>query len=235
MAQALPPVWSLEWLLQLDGLSPEQLPTSIRDDPRTHLGVNNASGAAVARTLALSRSAGSLIRNLDADDVLLPGALARDISILQEHDNVGWVCSQALDLNEDGSVAAWPYDLPSEGVVALGWAYRYWLTNEYRLPMVPGTICIRRQLLEALGGWMALPASEDTGMLLSAGVISPGYFVKHPSMLYRKHPQQSTAQGANATRQLVEDRYRLIRRRVDAIVALQRFRDGLARQERDKI
>lgn len=53
---------------------------------------------------------------------------------------------------------------------------------------------MRRDLLLALGGWMALPASEDTGLLLALNTVSTGYFIREYGLLYRKWPGQATAQ-----------------------------------------
>jgi hypothetical protein len=53
---------------------------------------------------------------------------------------------------------------------------------------------MRRGLLLALGGWMALPAGEDTALLMVASVASTGYFISQPGLLYRKWPGQATAQ-----------------------------------------
>jgi hypothetical protein len=39
---------------------------------------------------------------------------------------------------------------------------------------------------------MALPAGGDTGLLLAASVVSTGYFVAEPGLLYRKHACQIT-------------------------------------------
>jgi hypothetical protein len=40
---------------------------------------------------------------------------------------------------------------------------------------------------------MALPASEDTGLLVALSVISDGYFITEPGMLYRIWPGQATS------------------------------------------
>ncbi len=40
---------------------------------------------------------------------------------------------------------------------------------------------------------MALPASEDTGLLLALNAVSTGYFIPDAGLLYRKWPGQSTA------------------------------------------
>ncbi|WP_239312960.1 hypothetical protein [Plantactinospora mayteni] len=44
---------------------------------------------------------------------------------------------------------------------------------------------------------MAVTASEDTGLLIAASVISDGYFVADPGLYYRKWPGQMTGQAAH--------------------------------------
>ncbi len=58
-------------------------------------------------------------------------------------------------------------------------------------------LCVRRDLLFALGGWMTLPASGDTGLLMALNVVAAGYFIAETGLLYRKWPGQVTSQPAH--------------------------------------
>ncbi|MGH7510939.1 MAG: glycosyltransferase family 2 protein [Gemmatimonadales bacterium] len=192
--QELPAGWKWEWLVQEDGETgaiAAKLPT---DDDRVKLGVGRPGGPGVARTSALSRATGTVVKTLDADDVLTPGALARDIAILEQMPNVHWTTSRALDLLPDGSTYSWAHADPAEGIIPQGWVLESWQKNDWLLPIHPVTMCMRRDLLLALGGWMALTAAEDTGLIIAASVVADGYFIAEPSLLYRKHPTQVTAQ-----------------------------------------
>jgi hypothetical protein len=40
---------------------------------------------------------------------------------------------------------------------------------------------------------MALPAGEDTGLLLAADAVAPGYHIDELGLYYRKWPGQATA------------------------------------------
>ena len=82
------------------------------DDPRISAGSGRRSGEAVTRTLCLSRATGELIKVLDADDQLMPGALARDIDVLSKHADIGWTTYRVLDLLPDGSTAGFDADPP---------------------------------------------------------------------------------------------------------------------------
>ncbi|MGW4462194.1 glycosyltransferase family 2 protein [Micromonospora sp. NPDC004704] len=194
--QELPDRWQWEWVVQEDGQS-GAIADLLPDDPRISFGTGRHAGPAVARNIALVRSSGQLVKALDADDLLTPGALHRDISIHAENKEIGWTATSALDLLPDGSTISWNQADPSEGIMPAGSVFDYWLSHDYQPPVVPGTMCIRRDLIIALGGWMALPASEDTGLLVAASTVRPGYFIATPGLLYRKWPLQSTAQPAH--------------------------------------
>lgn len=220
VAQVLPAGWSWEWLVQEDGQT-GAVAAAVPDDPRINVGSARPGGPGVARTMAMARAQGALVRNLDADDKLLPGALARDISVLTQRPTVGWTTSRLLNWLADGTTVRWRHQNPDEGVLPRGAILESWRSNGWFLPIHPMTICIRRTLLFALGGWMALPAAEDTGLLIAASVTTNGYFIDEPSLLYRNHPHQMTAQ-ANHVDGLDSDRRHLIAARADALRSLLR-------------
>ena len=215
--QVMPPGWTWEWLVQEDGrtglIDDSPLPGS---DPMIRPGSGPAGGAGVARTLALARATGTLVRVLDADDLLMPGALARDIRALADHP---FATSAALDLLPSGSLVP-PAEPHPEGPLVRGSVLDHWRGNEYRLPVHPATLCIRRDLLLALGGWMALPASEDTGLLIAANAVAEGYHLAEPSLQYRRWAGQSTAQTAHADPDDLATRVRLIELRAAALADL---------------
>lgn len=212
-AQELPEGWSWEWCVQEDGYTgvpKQELP---EDDPRIRYGTGLAGRAAVARTMALAQAQGIVIRVLDADDLLLPGALARDIDALRR---VAWCVSAGLDLHKDGTTTPGPYDPPA-GVVEPG---RFFAEqSENRLSAMAQNLAIHTGLLWSLGGWMALTGAETIATLLAAEAVTPGEFIAEPSMLYRKHPGQTTAADEYWNPQEDEARRRLIQLRVEAIKA----------------
>ncbi|WP_334653756.1 glycosyltransferase family 2 protein [Streptomyces acidiscabies] len=103
-AQTLPPGWSWEWIVQEDG-GTGIAETLLPQDPRIRTARGRRGGVAITRNLGLSRAEGTLVKNLDQDDVLTPGALTRDIEALQD-PATGWATSRALDLLPDGTTAA---------------------------------------------------------------------------------------------------------------------------------
>ncbi|MFI5777473.1 glycosyltransferase [Nocardia sp. NPDC051570] len=213
--QVLPNRWNWEWVVQADGLDQLSIAEVLPQDDRIRFAAGRHGGPGVARTLALGRVNGELVKVLDADDQLAAGALARDIDALKLYD-IGWTTSRAVDLLPDGSTLEFD-DNPSEGIVARGRVLTHWLSHDYRAQVHPATMCIRTQLALALGGWMGLPASEDTGLLLAANAVTDGYFSATVGLLYRKWPGQATAQAAHTDEDDLAARRAVIHRRAVAL------------------
>jgi glycosyltransferase involved in cell wall biosynthesis len=218
--QALPDGWELEWVIQVDGAEVSDLPRTLLADERVSVAAMRSSGPAIARNMALARSNGSLIKTLDADDRLLPEALHRDISVLAGDLTIGWTACRGLDLLPDGSVVSWEHQDPAGGRKPAGWVLEEWLTHEGRLPIMPASVCMRRALILAMGGWMALRSSEDTGLLVPASTIADGFFISTPGLLYRKHADQVTAQPHHIDVDQKKERYRIITERARTVAEL---------------
>ncbi len=216
--QDMPRGWDWQWLVQEDGQA-GVLHGVLPDDPRISLGTARSGGPGVARTLALSRVDGELIKVLDADDLLTPGALARDIATLEAMPTVSWTTARVLDLLEDGSTVGFDMDPPG-GIIERGSVLEFWRRNNFRASVHPATLCLRTDLVFALGGWMALPASEDTGLLIAANVVTTGYFNPEPGLLYRKWPGQATGQAAHIEPNEHAARMKIIETRARALAAL---------------
>lgn len=220
-AQELPPGWTWEWLVQEDGET-GLLDGVLPADERVLPGSGRRGGPGVARMMALSRASGELIKALDADDLLAPGALARDIAALEDPE-IGWTTCRVLDLLPDGTTAGVDSD-PEEGRIERGAILRHWRRNGYVSSVVAGTLCIRRDLLLELGGWMALPASEDTGLILAANACSDGYFISTCGMFYRKWAGQVTRSAAHNDDGERLARMKLIEERAEVMLARRRCR-----------
>ncbi|MEU9111127.1 glycosyltransferase [Streptomyces sp. NPDC048483] len=193
--QELPEGWEWHWVVQEDGETDEVAP-HVPDDARVTFRQGRPGGPGVARTMALSQADGTYVKILDADDQLPPGALARDLAALEGDRSIGWATSRALDLLPDGSTAGFSSD-PEAGPIERGAVLDFWKANGFRAQVHPATLCVRRDLLLALGGWMALPASEDTGLLLALNATSRGWFSPEVGLLYRKWPGQATGQASH--------------------------------------
>ncbi|MEU7633428.1 glycosyltransferase [Nocardia sp. NPDC049220] len=227
LTQELPAGWDWEWIVQEDGTTGEAAAMLPAADSRIKPGMGRHGGPGVCRSLALARSIGSFVKVLDADDQLAPGALARDIEALQQ-PGVGWTTSRVLDLLPDGSTIGFDQD-PPDGRLASGTVLDHWRRNDFRASVHPASLCIRRDLLLAVGGWMALPASEDVGLLLAADALTDGWFTAEPGMLYRKWDGQMTAHPTHLDPIERTARMRLIDERAASMHITTRF-DLIAEQ-----
>jgi glycosyltransferase involved in cell wall biosynthesis len=218
-SQELPDGWSLEWVVQEDGTEGRRAVEILPDGSLIQLSCGRKLGVSHTRNLALARATGELIKNLDQDDVLAPGVIARDIDVLTKNADIQWVTSAAVDLLEDGSTVAIGSDPPA-GRINRGYLVNWWRDRHYRLPVHPTTLCMRRPLAVALGGWMAIPGSDDTGLLIAASVVSPGYFHGEVGLLWRRWPGQVSASAEHAEPTEWNSRMKLISERADELAAL---------------
>ncbi len=69
---------------------------------------------------------------------------------------------------------------------------------------------------------MALPASEDTGLLIALAMISTGHFLREVGLLDRKWSGQNTSGAAHRNPGEWQARMRLISDRADALAAIWR-------------
>jgi glycosyltransferase involved in cell wall biosynthesis len=216
--QEMPTGWTWQWVVQEDGQTGD-VAAALPNDPRIVSGTGRHGGPGVARTMALANATGSLIKVLDADDRLTLGALRRDIETLAANPAVGWTTCAVLDALIDGSTLAFAND-PPEGIIEKGEVFELWLNNNYQANVHPATLCIRRDLLLALGGWMALPASEDMGLLMALNVVSLGHFIATPGLLYRKWPGQMTVQPSHRESAEQTARHQIVEARARALLNL---------------
>lgn len=222
VGQELPNGWDWQWVIQEDGETDDVAP-HVPDDQRVSFGQGRAGRAAMARTMGLSRAEGDYVKVLDADDMLTAGALARDLSALVDHPGVSWATSRVLDLLPDGSTLGFDQD-PPQGVLERGSVLEHWKAHDFRAQVHPATLFMRRDLLLALGGWMALPASEDTGLLLALSAVSRGWFTAETGLLYRKWPGQVTSQAAHVHEGEREARMAVVEARANALATLEGWR-----------
>lgn len=223
LSQKLPDGWDWEWVIQQDGETDDVRAHVPDDDPRVSFGQGRAGRAAMARTIGLARAQGDYVKVLDADDMLAPGALARDLAALLSNPGVSWATSRVLDYMPDGTTVGFDQD-PPEGFIDRGAVLDHWKAHDYRAQVHPATLFMRRDILLALGGWMALPASEDTGLLLALNAVSRGWFTAETGLLYRKWPGQVTNQAAHADRGERDARMAVIEARASVLAGLEGWR-----------
>jgi hypothetical protein len=72
-------------------------------------------------------------------------------------------------------------------------------------------------ILLALGGWMALPASEDTALLMALDACGDGFFVPETGMIYRRWSPQMSASAEHVESYELDARRTLVLHRAQAV------------------
>ena len=186
--QDLPPGWDWQWVVQEDGDTGRAFDALPEDDARISMDTGPHGYPAGARTLALSRASGVLLRAVDADDLLPDMALRRDVETLVAHPEVAWCTSAALDLLPNGELRTGPRD-PDHGPLPPGLLAQG--ERDGWLQVLAITMTTYTELVRLLGGWTAV-RGEDVGLLLAAEVVSDGWFSREPGLLYRRWDGAST-------------------------------------------
>jgi glycosyltransferase involved in cell wall biosynthesis len=202
-----------EWIIQFDG-DAIALDEKITSDKRVKLSANGRHcGAAVTRNIALTRCCGKFVQNLDADDILLPTAIV-DLSaaLFAHHDSV-LAFGRHLELMTDGTTNIYPSVL-SPGVVPAGLVFEKWMNCTF-LPIHPAGILWRKDVILAYGGWAALPAGEDTALLVAATQHHTCVFIDRQTFVYRRHADQFShsqgfIEGNDYKRAFIEQRARVV-------------------------
>jgi glycosyltransferase involved in cell wall biosynthesis len=191
LGQDLSDNWELEWIIEADGSDGKSLSEVLPADDRISFSAHDGDlGPAVTRNIGLARARGVYVQTLDADDLLLPGALSTMISALQEHPSVHWAYAQADDLMPDGTRVSFEPWMPPCGLIP---AQRLpdWIDEHGgNVPAPCAALCYRTTTIRAMGGWMALPAGEDIGLLAAISTVTAGWQSEATTWLYRQHPGQ---------------------------------------------
>jgi hypothetical protein len=103
-------------------------------------------GAPAARNAGLRESSGELVLFLDADDRLLPDAVAAGVESFRAHDRWAFVTGHVTLIAQDGSPAGTPIQSHADGdqYVALLQSNYIW---------TPGAVLYRRAVLDDVGGF----------------------------------------------------------------------------------
>jgi glycosyltransferase involved in cell wall biosynthesis len=142
-------------------------------------------GVAACRNDGVSGCKTSLITFLDADDMRVPGAIAKQVEYFQVHPTVEIVWGLALEIRGDVS-----YEWASKRQRSL---------RVHPSEVNPQTVMYRREVFEKWGGFYEpLRSKEDKLLHMKLGIHPDSPFknrtefkkLKEPMAFYRKHPQE---------------------------------------------
>ncbi|MGW1995244.1 glycosyltransferase family 2 protein [Embleya sp. NPDC001921] len=177
-----------------------------------------AAGPSTARSVALSHVRTAWTAVLDADDEWLPGGLDRLLAAVVVSD-APWCAGLTVDFHDDGRRVAFPHHL-EEGVQERGVVYDAFLRLGF-LPFHGCAVLWRTSVLWDVGGWPAVPTSEDTALVLAASERHPGYYLGGgPVYGYRRHAEQTVRGPEYDRRRAIANAYH--HSRIQAIRATRR-------------
>jgi hypothetical protein len=173
-------------LIVVDDGSPDNVGAVAGSYPGVRCLRQENGGLAAARNAGLAEARGEFVLFLDADDRLLPEAIARGLDELRGDPEAAMAAGTWVLIGEEGEpLPADPPEQPPEAYPAL---------LESCFISTPAAVLYRRSLFEQIGGFdPTVSASADYDLYLRTAASHPVRLHPHPVAEYRRH-------GANMTR-----------------------------------
>lgn len=153
-------------------------------------------GPAAARNAGIARSRGTFIAFLDADDLWPAGKLQKQIGMLQQHPDAAMCFGDCRQFEDKDP---WPQTLFEENRQDVSlWGAGPYLPEAYARLLTAnfittGSVVVRRQVLEALGGFDAsLRRVEDLELWLRLARRHPILWCKDVCLLRRRHADNAS-------------------------------------------
>ncbi|HEY3822433.1 MAG TPA: glycosyltransferase [Polyangiaceae bacterium] len=171
-------------------------------DARIVLVQGEGRGIAPALTRGLAVARGQVVARMDADDVALPGRLARQVEALAADARLGAVGTRVETLGACGEgmrvYVAWQNAL----IDAADHAREVFVES----PLCHPSVALRREALEAVGGWRDTPWPEDYDLWLR--LDAAGWrLAKVPEVLlrWRQHAGSLTVTDARCSQDRIRE------------------------------
>ncbi len=180
---------------------------------------NRHRGASASRNLGTAHAVGEYIAYLDADDVYLPGKLARQVPLLDAHPEVGIVYAATEYWHswtgrsaDEGSDWIWrKYGVAPNVVVPPPRMLVTFLHDGGTVPCM-GSVLVRRSLVQRVGGWEESFQAVYTDQVFHAKICFNAAVLIVDACLdrYRQH-QDSSCHAAARSGELDDARLRYLR------------------------
>jgi cellulose synthase/poly-beta-1,6-N-acetylglucosamine synthase-like glycosyltransferase len=183
-----------EWLIQLDGTGEHDLPATVAEDPRVRIASNGRQlGIAATRNRALARCAAPLLLGADSDDLLLPEAIGALLPAFAD-PTVGLAFGDWVEYWPDREPFV-PKPRFVSGRIPAGTLSRIWAAERW-VPMHLAGAMWRTDAVLAVGGWSAIVAGSDIGLMLGVDAAWCSSYVPVRTFMYHHHAEQVTASRA---------------------------------------
>jgi glycosyltransferase involved in cell wall biosynthesis len=155
-------------------------------------------GPAQARNLGIRMSRGQYLVFLDADDHLLPEALAAGLRVLSEHPECGFCVGRREEMTFEGGEVSWGVASPPaqtqlyQTLLAFDW---------YIIP--PSSAMFRREVVERVGGFRDPWGADDLDFYLRVARDHLGWCYDEPAVTrYRRYSASSSRDGERMLRSM---------------------------------
>jgi len=186
--------------------------------PRTTVVRQDNAGPAAARNTGIARSRGRDLVFLDADDHLLPCALAAGINALEGHPEAGFAVGPREEMTFEGEPVPWHVPPPPpQSSIYLPLLRFDW----YIIP--PSSVMFRREVVEAVGGFRDPWGADDLDFYLRVAHRFTACCYQAPAVTrYRRYSTSSSRDGErmlNSIRAVYARQWALVEGNADAEAA----------------
>lgn len=159
--------------------------------PRTTILHQDNAGPAVARNTGIAQGRGRYLVFLDADDHLLPCALAAGLDALEGHPEAGFAVGPREEMTFEGEPVPWHVaPPPPQAHIYLPLLRFDW----YIIP--PSSVIFRREVVEAVGGFRDPWGADDLDFYLRVAHRFTACCYQAPAVTrYRRYSASSSRDG----------------------------------------